>query len=183
LLERARAGEASAFDSLCGWLRPPLLRYVNSRMRSDERRWVDADDVVQLVLVELQEKLDTLPDGADEDHLRGWLFRRAVWRLTDLARQQRSRRQSETELPEADEPAKGGSRDGTVTREDTSRLVRQLVDHLPGEYADIVRLCSLEGDTFVAAGRKLGLKEDTVRRRFERACEILEKRLGELGKD
>ena len=51
--------------------------------------------------------------------------------------------------------------------------------HLPDKYAEVVRLCALDEMTFVEAGQVLGLGADTVRKRYERAREVLERKLSD----
>ena len=75
------------------------------------------------------------------------------------------------------ERSAGSDSRGSVTREDTVRWVHDLVEHLPEKYAQVVRLCALEELTFVEAGQRLGLAADTVRKRYERAREVLERKL------
>ncbi len=159
-------------------LRAHLLRYVERRMDAAARRWTEPQDIVQQVLVELGERRAQGVSGPgiplDPEPLRAWVCKRADWRLANLHRDHAHLR-GETALPAAGQISQPtpSLTDGTVTRADTRHVLSELVRHLPAEYGEAVRLCALEGKSFVAAGQALGVSADTVRKRYARARSVL----------
>lgn len=168
--------ERPASSSLVGAaLYDEVLDHARRRLPPTIRRHADPEDVVQRVLLELEERSGSTGVRLHEDELRAWLFSRVNWRLMNLARDH-ARSSGETALSSlACDPAP--PTDGTVTRADTRRLVRDLVRRLPAPYAEVVRRYALDGNTFAEVARSLGENEDAVRKRYKRACEVLGRKL------
>ena len=180
-IDAARGGDEQAIEQLVRRYEPRLVRYVQRNLGSVARRWVDPEDLIQRALFETMRGLDGMPADGGEDELLKRLFRTARSRIYDVARKHQSQL-GESVVPEA--ARERGSRDsksGTVTRKDTQRWIEGVVDELPPELGEIVRLCAFEELSFVDAGERLGLKPDTVRKRYERARELLAQKLA--GKD
>jgi len=177
LIHRAREGHKEAIESLCESVRPRLTAFIRRRMGSRAERWTTAEDVAQGVLIEIVRQLPELPEDANEDELWKRIHRTAGFRVKDALRRHQhdigeSARPAGTELP-----AGRRSSIGPVTRADDRRWLEALVAHLPPKYADVVRLCALEGRTSSDAARRLGLRDDTVRKRYELARKALNRKL------
>lgn len=145
------------------------------------RRWADPEDIVQRALIETMRSLGALPEGAGEEELLRRLYRTASTRIVDTLRSHR-REAGESMLPKGVlEPAAAASVEGPVTRQDERRWLRELISRLPDTYRETVRLCALEGLTFAEAAEHLGLSEPAVRKRYERARQVLARLLRERG--
>ena len=148
-----------------------------SSPRLGAKRWTDAEDVVQAVLIETLPQLETLPADADPDELLRRLYRTAGLRVKDAARKHR-RQLGESVAPEA--PPSNRERAasmGAVTAADYQRWIHELVSRLPARYAEVVRMCAFEELSCVEAARRLKLEPDTVRKRYEVARQALDRRL------
>jgi RNA polymerase sigma factor (sigma-70 family) len=157
-------------------LRPAVREAVLHHLRPVARRWIDPEDVGQVVLVELAGQVPDWPADLAPDEVR-----RRVWRTTGLRVRDTWRRHREL-VGESAAPA--GHRHvveentGAVTSDDELRWLQALVAQLPHRYAEVVRLCALEGHTPEAVARRLGLTRDTVYKRYEKARAALRRRFG-----
>lgn len=175
LVRRANRGETAAKESLCLHLEPTLRRYVDLHMGKAARRWAESADVAQQVLMETMNALEDVRDVDADDELAKRLYQRAKWRILDLVRNHR-RDTGESGIPPA-EPAPPTS--GTVTRADERRLLLELVAGLPPHYRAVVEACALDGLSYAAAAHRLGLRLDTVRKRYERVRRMLQSKVEE----
>jgi len=140
------------------------------------RRWTDAEDIVQGVLVETVAQLPRLPEDCDAEELLRRVQRTASLRLTDAARRH-GRLVGESVGPGAGSVDDVRPSEGSVTNADRRQWLEQLVARLPEKYAVVVRLCAFEELSCVEAAQQLGLEPDTVRKRYEHARSELERRL------
>ena len=163
-------------DALCERYRRRVLEYVRGQLRGRDR-WAQPEDVVQQVLSEVFGRLERLPDGADEGTLLRFLFRTAWLRSRDALRPHRGELGESAIASHLRERAAEHWTDGAVTREDERRWLHELVVRLPVRYAEVVRLCALDGMSYVAAAEELGLEADAVRKRYEKARSILRNRM------
>lgn len=179
LIALARGGRnGEACDELCRRYRGQLLAFARSKMGHGVRRWTDAEDVVQRALLETVRALDDLPQGAGEAELLGRMRLVCLRRIQDVVRARRNDAPASVAPEWGREPAAGGdSGDGSVTRSDTRRWLVGLIEHLPEGYDDVVRLCALQGLSYRQAGQRLGLGPEAVRKRYERARDLLARRL------
>ena len=180
-LDSARRKDERAVEQLCAHFQPRLASYVERSLGQHARRRVDVDEVVQQALFETLRALDHV-GSLDLQELQRRLHQVARSRMRDALRKWR-REVGESVLAELGrDPVAATPSTGTVTREDTRTFLLRLLDELPDEQAQAVRLCALEELSFVAAGQRLGLSPDAVRKRYERARETLVRRLaGERG--
>ena len=178
-IRSAREGDTAAVDELCRHFEKRVAAYVTRHMGQRARRWTDPDDIVQRALYETMRGLDRLPEDADEDELLKRLFKTADSRIKDDLRKH-ERTAGESILPEGHGGFAPGIEEtltGTVTRADERAFLVALIDRLPEGYRDIVKLCALEGKTFVEAGHELDMSHEKVRWRYNQACEKLSKKL------
>ena len=175
-IARARAGDREAIDALCARLRPGLEDFIGKRLDSRARRWTSPEDIAQGVLVEMVRQLTTLEPDASMDDLVRRVRRTAGFRIRDSLRSHRLDRGESTGPMEAADPAANAPSAGPVTSADYRRWLEELVGHLPPAYGEVVRLCAFEELTFVEAAARLGLKPDTVRKRYDAARKALDQR-------
>jgi RNA polymerase sigma factor (sigma-70 family) len=177
-LAALRSGDPDAANRISRALRPLVESYVQRHLSPRARRWVDVEDVVQGVLIETVRQLPALPADADAEELVRRVQRTAECRVRDAARNHGALRGASASPTRAAELPERQRSVGAVTAEDRRRFLEKLVARLPPKYADVVRLCGLEQLSFVEAARALGLESDTVRKRYEVACQALARRLG-----
>jgi len=158
-------------------LRPVAREAVLHHLRPVARRWIEPEDLLQVVLTELAAQVGTWPAGLAPDELR-----RRVWRTADLRVRDAWRRHrgmvGESAVP-AGRPSPVDAHTGEVTAQDERRWLRALVAQLPPRYAEVVRLCALEGLAPETVAERLGLSRDTVYKRYEKAREALRRRFGD----
>jgi RNA polymerase sigma factor (sigma-70 family) len=177
---RAREGDSEACNRLLAHYRPFVENYVRHRLGPSAKRWTDAEDVVQAVLIETVPQLATLPEDAEPEELLRRLYRTAGLRVQDAVRKH-ERQVGESVAPGSPasqrESSEGDFSMGAVTSADYRRWIHELVARLPEKYAEVVRLCAFEELSCVEAARRLKLEPDTVRKRYEVARQALDRRL------
>lgn len=173
----ARDGQGPLVGVRLEGLRPTVRAAVRHHLRPVARRWLDPEDVGQVVLTELAGQVGTWPEDLSEDEVR-----RRVWRTADLRVRDAWRRHREMVGESAaptDRPAAAEARAGEVTTADERRWLQALVAQLPPRYAEVVRLCALEGLAPETVAGRLGLTRDTVYKRYEKARAALRRRFGD----
>ena len=176
LIRRARAGEAEAVGVLCERIRPGLTAFIQRRMSTQAGRWTTADDITQGVLIEMVRQLPSLPEAATEEDVWKRVHRTAGFRVTDALRRHRVHFGESVCPSMLGEPGGNTPSTGPVTRADDRRWLEALIARLPPKYADVVRLCALEGLSSDEAARELGLRNVTVRKRYETARKALNRK-------
>lgn len=145
-------------------------------MSARARRWMDPEDLVQGVLIEIVRELPELPDDAGPEELLRRAYRTASLRVRDAVRNHH-RLTGESNLRVNLSAANRSRSMGSITARDRRRWLEQLVARLPERYAQVVRLCGLEELSCMEAARQLGLQPDVVRKRYETARRALARRL------
>jgi RNA polymerase sigma-70 factor (ECF subfamily) len=153
LVERARAGDARAFDRLMLETQERVLA-VAWRMLGNRE---DARDAAQETYVRVYRHLAGFHAGQD---LMGWIYRIAVNVCRDAARR---RRRSPIVARQAPEPAERARAEEELLREERRSSVRNALAALsPKERAALI-LRDLEGLTSEEVARILGSRPGTVR--------------------
>jgi RNA polymerase sigma-70 factor (ECF subfamily) len=180
LLDRARHGDAGAFDRLLGRHREGLRRVVARRLDRSLRGRLDPSDVVQEAQMEALKRLSDYL-GRRPMPFRDWLFRTAVQRLFKLRRHALAARRDvgrEQSLPASG--AATGFRPrprlghGTTPsqqlaeRERSARLSR-LLKELSDADRTILELRAIEGLPYEEVGRRLEIEPAAARKRYGRA--------------
>lgn len=179
LLDRARAGDRQAVESLLGGHRPYLQRFVALRLDVKLRSRVDASDVVQEAQIEALRRLD---DYLEQPALpfRLWLRQIAYDRLLMLRRHhvEAARRTVERDRPLPDSSAllladqrraAGPSPSQVSTQREFVQRVRQAVSQLPQGDREVLILRKLEGLSNRETAQVLRTDPATASRRFGRA--------------
>jgi RNA polymerase sigma-70 factor (ECF subfamily) len=188
LLDRLRAGDATARDELLGIVFDRLTRLARKMLRGypGVRRWEETDDVLQNAAVRLCRTLDEIKPAS----VRSFINLAAVQirrELIDLARHYNGR--AGPGRPRAGRIGSDGSADpparpepGTDT-DDPARLAawtefHDLVEALPGEEKEIFDLLWYHGLPQAEAAALLGVTERVVRYRWRAARLKIHERLG-----
>ena len=169
---RARRGDQLAIEALALHFEPTLRRFVEHQMGRGARRWSDPSDVVQIVLAAVMRDLERPGEELDEDSLRRRLCGVARWRICDQVRRHRDDF-GDSHRGAAKELAAHQSTMGPVTVSDRQHWVHGLIDTLPPDQREVVRLRALKGLEFAQVAAHLGIAPDAARMRFRRAIEAL----------
>lgn len=153
LAERARAGDARAFDRLMLETQERVLA-VSWRLLGNRE---DALDAAQDTFVRVYRHLARYRSGED---LMGWIYSIAVNVCRDAARRRRRSPVVAAEAPERSERA--GAEEALLAAE-RRRSVREGLDLLPAKERAAIVLRDLEGLTSEEAARVLGCRPGTVR--------------------
>lgn len=127
----------------------PLVRYASRLLRDGER----ARDVVQETFLRLCDKPDVAADG----HLAPWLYRVCRSRAIDLMRK-------ESRMPPGSFPSAAATIDPSQAAEatDDHAAIRRLLDQLPDNQQEVVRLKFQDGLTYKQIAEVTGLTPATV---------------------
>ena len=168
LVERARSGDAAAFDLLAAEWRRGIHRWATAMSGDPD----EADDVTQTVLLKLERSLGTF---AGTGSFSSWLYR-----ITRNAWLDRRRARSTVSLEAAPGGSLGGPAEDPARRIDAERLaglVRRYFAELPGRQREAFDLVDLQGLEPAEAARLLGLEKGTVRVHLFRARARIRRRM------
>jgi RNA polymerase sigma-70 factor, ECF subfamily len=178
LLSRLRAGEDAAFEELVRTYSPRLLGLARRIVGNDE----DARDVIQDALLSAFRSIDRFQGDA---RLGTWLHRIVV--NTALMKLRRRRRkpeesiepllpafQSDGHFVETFPPwTHSEAADAALSRAETKRLVRTLIDELPESFRTVLLLRDIEGLDTGETARVLDTTPNAVKIRLHRARQAL----------
>lgn len=142
-----------------------LLRFLHRRVGPE-----DAPDLFGETLLIAWRRVDDLPE--DTTHARMWLFGLARGTLRNHARGHR-RRVALVERMRSHMPSRAAAAPA-----DEGDEVRDAMERLPPELAEVVHLVHWDGFTLAQAAEIIGAPAATVRSRYARAKEDLRVALG-----
>jgi RNA polymerase sigma factor (sigma-70 family) len=166
---RDEAAEA-AFEELVTRHGPMVLRVCRGVLHDSH----DAEDAFQAVFLVLASRAGTIRRSGS---VASWLFGVAQ-RVASRARRGAARRQRLNRLV-AERATSEGDLPGETDLD--SALLHEEIDDLPERLRAPIVLCYLQGLTYAAAARQLGLSEVAIRGRLARARERLRHRLTRRG--
>lgn len=170
LLDRARGGDAQAFERLIAPY-DESLRRLAYRMLGDR---VAMDDALQEAYVKAYRSLDSF---AGEAAFGTWLYRIAANVCTDVLRRGARRREQPLDaLDELADRTPGPERTAT-TRSDLAAALAALAPDLRA----VALLVDAEGMSYDQAGEVLGIPPGTVASRLNRARAALRPALADYG--
>jgi RNA polymerase sigma-70 factor (ECF subfamily) len=157
LVGLAQAGDQAAMERLVAQLRPGIFRYVLARVLDPHL----ADDVTQEVTVTVVQSLHRYVDQGRP--VTAWAFGIAANKVSESRRVQFRRREALTdEVPDSVGTTAGQPEEATL-RLETARRMRDLLDMLPEQQAEIVRLRVAAGLTAEETAAVLGMTPGAVR--------------------
>ena len=163
LLDRARRGEAAAWDELVGRYTSLLWSVARNHRLSES----DAADVIQTTWLRLLQHADRIQDP---ERLASWLgttVRRECWRLRHKAE-----RETPTEVEQADTDDRTPEDD--VVASDRDARVRAAIESLPQRYRVLVRALTAEpAPSYQEVSRQLGLPIGSIGPMRGRALRLL----------
>ena len=178
LVSRLRAGEDAAFEELVRTYSPRLLGLARRIVGNDE----DARDVIQDALLSAFRSIDRFQGDA---RVGTWLHRIVV--NTALMKLRRRRRKPEESieplLPAFQSDGHFAERfsswagsegaDAALSRAETKKLVRGLIDQLPESFRTVLLLRDIEGLDTEETARVLDTTPNAVKIRLHRARQAL----------
>ncbi len=180
-IERARRGDADAFDELVRALHAPLVRFTAAILGGDVH---SAHDVVQEALVALWGALPTL---AEPRFVRAWCYRVAYRRAVSwLRRRGPGGRPFGHLTPDGEEPPGPDATPSARTwnlggawlpSEEATPRLRAALGSLPALYAAPLTLYYLESLDLRETASLLGLSVTTLKMRLHRGRELLRTRV------
>ena len=171
LLERIRAGDSDAFDTV---FRANYAALVGSAERILGRRDV-AEEIVQDVMLELWRRRETL---AVEDSLRGYLFRATRNRSLNHLRHGAIEKRAEPELA-ANRAESGSSAHAALVEEEIEVAVKRAVADLPARCREVFELSRVHGLRYSEIATTLGISVKTVEAQMGKALRLLRERLAQ----
>jgi RNA polymerase sigma-70 factor (ECF subfamily) len=176
LVERLRAGDARAFETLVRTHMPALLRVARRLMRSEE----DARDAVQDAFVSAFRSIGKFDANA---RLSTWLHRIVV--NASLMRLRTQRRHPEEDIEQylprfledghQVEPNENWSENAEtlLERAEVQGVVRTAIGRLPDNYREVLVLRDLEELSTEETAQALGVTPNAVKVRLHRARQAL----------
>ena len=175
LVRAARDGDRAARERLFALYAAPLQDWLQGQVGARLSRAVSLSDMAQETYLRSMEALRVLPDDAGLAGFEGILFQNARWYVLKQARSHRNfEGESAAGLPpeRATDPA-GELSEGLVTRSDQLDRMRELIDRLPQQQAEVVRR-RLAGKTFAAIASELEITDEAARKRHMRGTLMLQ---------
>jgi len=169
-VERALAGDLTAFEDLYRAYAGPLLSFLATQVRRAE----DAEDLVGQVFLEAMRGIGRF--RGDAPAFRAWLFRIGRDRAVDLGRR-RTRRPEQPLETAADVPAEEGTEQAAIAAIER-RAVWQAVDALPDAQREVIALRLGSGLSSTEIAQVIGKEANAVKALQHRALANLAKALG-----
>ena len=161
LMSQVAGGDASAFDVLTARHEKAITRHLGGIIRDSDA----ARDLTQEVPLRVWTHADQW-DGRGS--LKGWIFRIATNTALNYLRTVRRRRESPLDLTieEQDFEAETLRPEEAVQLAERNRLFRKLVDELPSDKQEALRLVHEVGMDIQEAAEALGVPEGTIKSRL-----------------
>ncbi len=178
LIERAKEGEARAFDSLIRKHRPEVTRRVRRLCRNDE----DVEDIVQQVMITLYRKIHRFEGRSS---LSTWLYRIATNAYLMCERRKKRDRLTFVENEPFEEtfdsfpwyPYEGTDGFASVYEKELLHSVSEAMEDLPEAYREVLLLRRRDGLTLKETSRRTGVTIASVKSRQYRANRMLRGKL------
>jgi len=179
LLERCKAGESAAWDTLIRKYEKSVYKFAYSLCRNHE----EAGDIAGQVFLRLYQNLHTFRNEAS---FTSWLFR--IVRNTYLDLCVRPAHRSHLSLdagPSNDSESTAGrdimdpspSPEALCMENEVSQMLAKAIMHLPAYQRQVLRMYHTEGKSYEEIAEATGLSIGTVKSRLNRARNMLRERL------
>ena len=157
LVGRAKTGDRRATEQLVGLLRPRVFRYVLARVLDPHL----ADDVTQEVTVTM---VTSLARHVDQGRpFTSWVFGIAANKISESRRASTRRREAAYDAVPDVAGHDGWEPEHAVVRLETAARVAALLDQLPAQQAEVVRLRVAAGLSAEETADVLGMTPGAVR--------------------
>ena len=168
LLERVRAGDEGAYDTIFRTWYAPLVRVAGALLQDSDA----AEEVVQDVMVELWRRRHLM--DADVT-LRAYLLRAVRNRSLNQLRHLKVRRETTGDVEALyNEPV---ASDQPVVAGELAEAVKIALDELPPRCREVFDLSRVHGLKYAEIAESLGISQKTVEAQMGKALRILRARL------
>jgi RNA polymerase sigma-70 factor (ECF subfamily) len=181
LVERARAGDVAAFETLISQYERKVYNLAYRLTGNHE----DASDMAQEAFIRVFQKL---PEFRGDSSFSTWLFRIASNACLDEIRKRKRHRTVSLDNPyETDEGEMSrqyaDAADGPeeiIDRQETQAMVQACINALDEEYRVVVVLRDIKGYAYNEIAEMLGLNLGTVKSRLNRARAAIKEKFTRL---
>ena len=171
-LARQASANSAEFAHLYERVAPAVYAWARLRIRPEQRRRLDPEDVVQEVWCRAVTRFDSF--DAEQTPFRAWIFRVAKYVLLEAFRS--LRKTSPLGLPQDGDgvpspdtfPDDATSLTQRVARNEELRAFLAYVETLDDHERDLVIHCGLEGLGYDEVATRLGLSRDAAKKRWQR---------------
>jgi len=169
LVERAKAGDTSAFDALAAAHRAPLLAWIRSRLGSELAARAEPEDLVQETLLWAYRSIGRL-EWRGKRAFESWLFEIARHVLLGAARTARRRPHDVLERdPAQDEPSPSRQ----LRRDERFERLQRGLRGLAPEHRKVIELARLRGLSTREIAERMGRSPNAVSQLLGRALRSL----------
>lgn len=173
VLERARAGDARAWETIYDDLSSPLLAYL--RLRGG----ADPEDLMSECFLQLVRDLDSF-SGSPRD-FRAWAFTVAHHRLLDDVRRRARRPVEPVPLEALDAAAAGGNTETEALSSLTMRRIERAIRRLTPDQGEVLALRLFGQLTVEETAQVMGKRAGAVKALQRRGLAALQKEISKEG--
>ena len=177
LLDRCKAGESAAWDTLIRKYEKSVYKFAYSLCRNHE----EAGDIAGQVFLRLYQNLHTFRNEAS---FTSWLFRIVRNTYLDLCVRPAHRSHLSLDAGTDSEPTAGRdimdpspSPETLCMENEVSQMLAKAIMHLPAYQRQVLRMYHTEGKSYDEIAEATGLSIGTVKSRLNRARTMLRERL------
>ena len=175
ILNRAIHGDSHSRSALFERIQPKLEMYLSQQSGLSLRRKIQIEDMCQDVFLRALKVLTTLPEEATPQDFLNLVLKNAHWTVLDAVKKN-ERFKGESNIPGGivsvplDPDAHGG--EALIIEREESEWLHGLVERLEENYSSVLWL-KLDGLETAEVAERLGISQDLVRKRYQRAIEKL----------
>jgi RNA polymerase sigma-70 factor (ECF subfamily) len=179
MVEKAQAGDQTAFHRLVDQFQPEIYRMIFYRTRSQ----MDAEDLTQDVMLKAYRHIGRLQSP---EVFRSWLYRIAVNRVKDYYRKKQFKSlfgfvsMDEEAFHETADMAEDPEVEGGMSKKDFWRQIGEMLTHLSAMEKEVFLLRFFDQLTIKEMSATLDKNESTIKTHLYRALKKVKAMAGEL---
>ncbi len=177
ILHSAIRGDSAARCELFLLIQPQVEQYLEQQSGLSLRRKIQIDDMCQDVFLRALRVLTTLPETATKEDFYNLVLQNAQWTVLDAVKKN-EKFKGESNVPGGivsiplDPDASGG--EALLVEREESKWLHALIQRLDDIYSSVLWL-KLDGLETSEIAERLGVTQDVVRKRYQRAIESIRK--------
>ncbi len=174
LIERAQAGDRSAFDGLVGRYRERLLGQIEARLGSKVRARIEAEDVLQETLTRAYQSIEKFRYQGEESFYSwlGTIAEHLIWNVS----QKQSSSYLELKTDVADDDASPGR---NLRRHERFERLEKALNRLSPDHREALVLSRFEGLKVTEIAARMNRSPNAVYKLLARAVLELKKDFGD----
>lgn len=180
LVDRAKRGDAQAFERLFGRFRNRIALWVSTKMGPQLRARLTADDVLQETFLQAHGSLPAFEDQGQGSFLR-WLLSIAANRMKDLSKHHSAQKRDvrrEAGAP-VDRAASSSSPAARASRGELLEMLVTALERVPDPEREVVILRAVEERSLAEIAKHLGKSASAVGVLYVRGLEAMRRELGD----